>query len=426
MGANYFDYFLESCDEELLKTFEISEAAKEGVFKDNYVLRDNLQNKFIHDKLLEDINKEKIIEFTGKFIDDHTYQLSTTGPVHIFTFGEKETKFFYDLFNINETIIFDLFNRVNQETYYGNISKFFCGWIENAPHKLLITAILIDALQNNYSDIVECCEYIWAFCEYPIIYRDFWEFGVKEDVMAYTMEHLGAKYKFIQKKMKSLQELLKYHANISVSSESSKLKTGADNTYFDFMQRMRNQIKNSFKNISREYYNNYKNNKTLHQKDSTFEDGKIAEQEGHATNMSQIIYNTISKFIISSMIPPLVKTAAEASQVDKSILTGYLNQIFSTKGNKVNDYIESIITAYFMKYPSNANLIKSEFITFGLVLYRSLGSSKDKIYSTIKEILNMWMNDIIKIKDNYSSPGTIINYTRAIFNYMIFVIAYYN
>lgn len=421
MGLTYFDYFLESCDPELV---QILEADKEGVFKDNYIIRDELQNKFVHNILADENSRDKIIEFTGMFMDEHSAQLSTAGPVYSFTFGDKETSFFYNLFGVTPELMIDIFNKVVAETYFGSISKFFPGWVNNAPHKILITSILIDALQNSYDDIVECCEYIWAFCEYPIVFRDYWKIGVKEDVMAYTMEHLGAKYKFIQKKMKTLKELLKYHAEISVSSQAQRLITGADNTYFDFMQRMRNQIKNSFKNISREYYDNYEKNNTLHKKDNTFDDGKIAEQEGHTTNMSNMVDNTINKFSVDWINNSLIGAAANASQVDKSILTGYINQIFGTKKNRTGEFIEGVITAYFDKYPSaGSNLSKSEFLSFGLALYRSLNSAQ---YNTMRSILDFWMYDIINIKNVYKSPGTIVNYTRAIFNYIIFMIAHYN
>lgn len=418
---NYFDYFFEACDPNLLSVLE---AAKEGVFKDNYIYQDELQYPHVRDVLAIQVNREKIVEFTGKFMDDHVDQLSTVGPVKTFTFADKETSFFYDMFNTSPEELMNLFNKVVEETYFGKIGKFQRGWIEHAPYKILLVAILIDALQNNYDDVIECCKYLWAFATYPIVYREFWKVGVREDLMTYSMEHLGAKYKFIQRKMKTIKDLLKYHADISVASWKDRLLTGADNTYLDFMNRIYNQIKNSFKNISREYYYNHDHNKTFHQKDSTFDDGKMAEQEGITTTMSQVIDNTMNKLLLDWSNNALLGAAAEASQVDKSTLTGYVNQIFTTKGNRVGDFVEGIITAYFEKNPSSGvGINKSEFMSFGLTLYRSLGSAD---YTTLKDIMGLWMNTIINISNAYSSQGTIANYSRAVYNYMILMIAHYN
>ena len=36
------------------------------------------------------------------------------------------------------------------------------------------------------------------------------------------------------------------------------------------------------------------------------------------------------------------------------------------------------------------------------------------------------MNDIIQIQNYYKGPGTIINYTRAIYNYIVIMIVHYN
>lgn len=420
MSLNYYDYFYEHWAPELL----VTEDAREGVFKDNYIFRNDIQNKLVHDKLAQAGTQDKIVEFTGAFIDNHSEHLSTSGPVLSFTFGDKETSFFYDLFGTSAEYMMEVYNKVNQDTYYGSISQFITGWVKNAPHKILITSILIDALQNEYEDIVECCKYIWAFCEYPIIYREYWPVGAREDVMNYTMEHLGAKYKFVQKKMKTLKDLLKYHADSAVANKTPQLLTGADNTYIDFMRRMRNQINNSFKNISREYYKNHRQNNTLHHRGAQFDDGKPTEQEGFTTSMSQMIDNTTSKISVNWINNSLLSAAAEGSSTDKSILTGYINQIFSTKGSRVTEFVEKIIMAYFNKFSTaSSGMNKSEFISFGLTLYRSLNSDA---YSDIRVIIDHWMNDIIGIKNVYSSSGTIANYTRAVYNYMIFMIAHYN
>lgn len=397
---------------------------KPGVYKINYYMRDHLQTPFITKVLAKSKSRDTIIENVGRFIDTHSSQLGTSGPVYSFKFDEPEVKFLYDLFAITGDQIIKIFNDMVQETYYGKIAKFIDGWVKNSPHKVLITAVLIDALQNGYEDIVTCCEYMWAFSEYPLIYHHFWKTGVKEDVMDYTIEHLGSKYKV--KKVNNLRGLLKYDAHSSVEFMSDRLKAGVDHAYADLMNRMRSQINNTFRNIANAYYDNDKNNATQHNRSSQFDDGTLADQEGFTTNVAQVVDRTVSKFTSGGINASIVRVVADASSVDKDNLSGYINQIMSSKDNKIAKILENIITAYFVKFPTSAGVNTNEFINFGLSLYRSISTSKDPMYQEIRGILDHWMFNIIDIKQYYQREGTIINYTRAIFNYLIFMINHYN
>lgn len=397
---------------------------KEGVYKENYYFRDHLQIPYITDVLSKSKTRDVILEFVSKFLDDHSTQLSTSGPVYMFTFDDKDTSVLYNLFNINGDKIIEMYNEMIKETYYGKISPFFTGWVQNAPHKILITSILIESLQKGYEETVECCEYLWAFSEYPLLYRDYWSTGVKKDVMDYTIEHLGSKYQV--RKVKNLQELLKYDAHASVVAHADRLKTGADNEYLDLMQRIRNQMKNKFKNIAKAYYENDKANATQHSKGSTFDDGTLADQEGITTNLSQVIDNTVNKFMSGSLNNTMIKVAAEGSKVDKDNLKGFLGQVWASKQNKLDRLVENIITIYFNKNPTNTSVGSTEFMNFGLALYRSIGTSKDPLYQDIKSIMNYWAYDIVNIKQYYNREGTWIVYTRAMFDYVVLMIMYYN
>ena len=422
--VDYEDEYFNEAYEEMEKCLLSYNEAKEGVFKDNWYFRDHLQIPHIKNILQKENNRDKILQFVAKFLDDHHRELSTSGPTYMFTFGDKETSFLYEIFGVNKDIILKMYNEMVNDTYYGSISKFFTGWINNAPHKILIVSMLIDAIQNNYQEIIECCEYLLAFSEYPILFSSYWRIAVKADVMEYTIEHLGNKFKI--KECKDLESFLKYDAHKSVETHKERLRSGMDNEYMDLIYRVRTQMNSKFRNISNAYYDNVEANNTIHNKSSMFDDGSLADQEGSNTNISQIIDNTVSKFSTGSINVPLVGIAADGNKVDKGNLLGFLNQITSTKNNRMNKLVENIITVYFTKNPTNSSLTSSEFVTFGLSLYRSIGTSKDPLLAEMKSILEYWMDDIINISQYYNRPGTKINYTRAIFNYIILMINYYN
>ena len=424
--CNYQE-FLEDSDEFIEAEVEMERYLLEASYRiENYYFRDNLQTPHITNILAKAVNRDRLSEFVSAFIDSHSHQLGTAGPVHMFTFADKETSFLYNLFGLSKERILVMFDDVIKETYYGTLSKPLVGLITKSPHKLLITSILVDALQNNYEETVACCEYIMGFAEYPLMFRNSWKIDVDDGVMNYTMEHLKNKFKSKAKNLTTLLSLLKYDMNKVRLLCDDRLRTGMDHQYIDFIYRVRNQIKGTFKNIAREYYKNHQANATQHTKLGKTDEGHLSDHEGYMSNIASIVENTYSRFLSSGLHNGFVTLSAERWQVDKGNTEGYLNQIFTTKNNKLYRFIENMVTAYFQDSPTSTSVGSAEFLNFGLVLYRSIGTSKKPIYMEIRGILNMWMHDIIHITNYYQREGTIVNYTRAIFDYMVFMIRHHN
>lgn len=397
---------------------------KAEVYKVNYFLQENLQKKYVS-KLLANKNvQEKIIGFVGSFIDKNQKVFSAVGPMYMFTFTQEDANYFYRLFSITPDEILSLFNDMVKETYYGEISKFMKGWIVHAPQKLLFASILIEALQKDYKDMIECCEWLFIFIEYPILFRKSWPLGVNEEVMIYTIEHLGSKYQI--KKVKNIGEMCKYDADRCLDNMGEKLKSGVDNSYMDFMYDLRNRIKNKFVNIAREYKINYNEMNTAHETKSKYADGELSDQEGHANNIAKTIDKTNNLFATSPINTSIVKIMADGNNINADILKGYIEKIFNSKNNKLFKLTEDIIVSFFNKNPQSISVNTKEFINFGLQLYKSIGSSKDSTYIEINDIINYWMYNIVNIKSQYQNHGTIVNYTRGVYNYIIFMINIYN
>ena len=422
----YLDYEI-YLEEYLVEADKEKDTAVEEYFVESYYLRDNLLIPYIRPVLQKRANRDKIIEFTGTFINDNNSKLYTAGPVYIISFAEKETDFLYGLFGLSKEKILEMFEQVIQKAYRGNLSSFLAGLVKSCPHKLLITGIYIDALQNGYDDIIECAEYLMGFAEYPLLYRKSWpKFDVDKDIMAYTIEHLKSS-RFKVKRFSNLLELLKYDAWKAMVFYREQLKTAPmDHIWVNLIYRLRNGMKSTFKNIANEYYPNHEKGATIHTRDSIRDDKTLVDQEGHATNISAIVENTYNKFLSSGINSSIAAAVAEHTKVNKSNLISHITKIITTKNNGLHKFIENVVTIYFQKNPTSTTVRSKEFINFGLILYRSIGNSKDPTYQSIKKILDMWGNDIIELRTLYSSSGTISNYVRAIFNYMIWMINHHN
>lgn len=411
-------------DEEDLEKIEKDKPAP--VFIENYIYMNELVLPKVRPVLKIESNRERLIDFTGNFINNHTKELSTSGPVHMFIFSDQETNFLYELVNTSKGEILELFKKVTIETYSGKLSLPLVGLLENAPHKLVITAILIDAIQNNYEDIIKCCIYIMGFAEYPMVFRDSWKIGVDEGVMNYTIEHLQNKFKIKAKNLNNMLALLYYDMNRVYLLCQEHLLKGADNSYIDYIYRVRNQIKSTFQKIAEQYYMNQQNNANQYTAAEKSDDGKLIDQEGHSSIIASLVENTYTKFITSGINTEIMHVAAESkSEVSKGILHGYVSRIFTAKSNRVYEFIENVIIAYFGKNPISIDL-KQGFLNFSLALYVSITRSKNPIYENISSVLDYWLNDVINIRKDYQREATIINYKICIYRYMVMMINHYN
>jgi hypothetical protein len=392
----------------------------ESRYKNNYYFRDNLL-PIVHAALQNKRTQDEIIQFTGTFIDNNSVKFNTSGPVYKIPFTDREISFLYKTFDITNELLISMCKEMFLETYEFQTVPHM---IQSTPHKVLITAMIVDSLQNNYEDMIECSLYLFAFVEYPLVYHIFWPFDVNKDVMEYTIEHLGNKFKI--KNFKNLLGLLKYDMESSLKSWRTKLIDGADNSYIEFISRVRTQFKAKFKNISREYYKNHEQNATQHSSGGKLEDGNIVDQGGQSSNIAAIIDNTYNKFITNGVNEKLAKITAEGNTVDSGNVISYINMIQTSKNNKLYKLLNNIITSYLLKNPTNTSLDSAEFVNYGLAMYKSIGISKNELYKETRDILDLWMFEIINIRQYTNRDGTVINYTRAIFNYIILMINYYN
>ena len=419
MINTFYDDFMteikESVDEEFF--FEYKGPA-------TYFLRENLQVPIITPKMAKPEFQKQIIQFVGEYLNTYLPKLQTPGPTHIVPFLDKETNFIYQTFGITKEETINKMKEMKKVAYPNESDNVLIN-VKSTPHKLILTGMLIDAYQHNYEEIIECSRYLFGLLDYAILFRYYWRLGVDEGTMNYTIENLPSN-KFKAKKMNNILELLKYDASVSMDANAEKLKEANDQAYIDFINRVRTQLNNTFRNLSRAYYKNKEQNLTQYSTDSHEEDGKLKEQEGKDTIMAEAIEKSCRKILTAELNNAIVKVVAQANELDPNNLTNFLNQIINDKRNRLDQMIEYIIIAYFQQYPTAITIAGGEFLNFGIGLYRSLAGSKQQLYIDIKNILSLWTDEIIDIKKYYKGTTAISNYTRGIFNYFVFMISHFN
>lgn len=417
---NYEDYFnfMEADD------IELKEEPEKDPKDFTFYFRDHLQIPYIKDKLKEPRIRQSVVDFVGKFIDDNSAKLSTIGPTHMILFLDKDTKFFYDLFGVTKEEIIKMMADIKKENETFKKNNDLIN-LKGMPHKVLLIAILIEAIQNNYSDIIESLRYIYGITDYGVLFRKYWKLGVKEEVMNYTIENLPSN-KYIAKKLNNVLAWYKYNVDTAIDFHLPRLAKGYDWEYKAFADRVRTNFNNGFRIISHFYYDNVKENKAIITQTSKYDDGKLAEQEGQQKYMATAVDKSLNGFISSELNTRVIKMISQAGELDPSQLTNFLNQIFNDKRNRLERMVEAIIGSYFQYNPSAIGVSGGEFLNFGIGLYKSIATSKRELYIAIKQIMNIWIDEIIDIKKYFKGSTTISNYSRGIFNYIIIMINHYN
>jgi len=428
-----YEHFMLEAEQELEK-----EKKQKANKKVNFYLRDNLQVPFISPILKVRSNRDKLVDFTGDFIDKNSEKLFAMGPMYNVPFYEREINFLSELFNIeigkvaqkendkvsNDSQLMNIIKGMFRETY---------GWttiphtIRVSPHKVLLCGILIDALQNGYDEVIACCEYLIGLAEYPLFHKKYLspKFDVRKDVMQYTIEHLPIRFRI--KKVKNILELIKYDVWRSLKTHKPRLLRGDDMEWVEFINRVRNAFNSTYKKIAQMYHANAEKDVTIFTTDGKLEDGSLVDKGGHGTNMSSIIENTYTQFISSSIHMAIIPALAEEAKIPPENLTNSINTVFTTKNNKLHRVIEIIITSYFVKTPTASGVGTADFLSFGLQLFRQSSNSKNPLYIELKDIINeLWVKSILDLPNKYSSQGTINNYARAIFRYIVFMIKHHN
>jgi hypothetical protein len=220
---------------------------------------------------------------------------------------------------------------------------------------------------------------------------------------------------------------MRYDAKKAMTLWQKRLiENDEDKIYIGTVYRLHDSLRYTFRGILTAYNKNIAKNATQQSTGDIGDEGQLADQEGNVSIQSAIVDRTYDKFKLNPLYSHFVKTVSEANKVDKDNLTKYLNLIFTNKKPRLYEMINTIIMCYFMKYPSTNKIQEATFLSFGLSLYKLIASSKKPLYERIASILNYWIHDVIEIREYTTNEGTISNYRKAIYNYIIDMIIYYN
>jgi hypothetical protein len=188
------------------------------------------------------------------------------------------------------------------------------------------------------------------------------------------------------------------------------------------------RISSFFKNLGKEFYKNYSNDKhysvdTLQKQDEEGEN-YLNDIKNISADIETISRKIQTKFIYDTIIDlKLLDIACKNTQISKSKMSVIIDKIRDTDGNLLKDLISTIISYYLSFYKVGISNIKSSaFVNNMLKLYTVSNTSNTfviKIKSILDDMLNKYSEEYLKT----SRKATLSGMRYCLYIYMVLFIS---
>lgn len=409
-------------DEILEKTLDAYmdfEYITEATQPDTFILRDEIYIK-VALTFADKGNQDKFKKAVGQYIDRNSSKLHTAGPQYLIPFTDADKSVFFDIFELSPDIILKPLNRLLNEVN----DKADFKLLRNNPIFVLFFCVIRYFTINKNEPMLNNSLIVLALSMYPSMYTKYYKHDPNSSVMQYTIDNLSKKYTI--KKTKHVFGMLLTSISSSWDYHRNNLIKGSDKNAVDFIMRIRNDQNSLMKKISNEYFYNHKHNLSTIIAADSFDDNNVIDVENDSNKVESATTKISMAMLIRGIDIRLAEAAAKSSHVSVVDTRNYLTDILTEKKiDELKSFVESVIFLYLYEQKKSISEINSkEFLIHSLGIYKKTNSN-DKNIGNIKGILDKWGQDI-GLHDAFTRKGTINDYKKAIYVYIIFSIQKYN
>lgn len=366
-------------------------------------------------------NVRKFNQLVSNFINRNIEKLTTSGPVYLIPFTDRDKSDYYTLFGISEKEIKKV---IKDHTKSLNSASNFLLLTQNPIFVLFYFVIRYFTLHQDNKSLNSALS-IYALSAYPSIFSKYFPKGVIEPVMRYTIDNLTDK--FLIKKTKHVFGVLVESMQRSYKFLKPYMKDASDKEVIRFIQRIRNDHNSLFKKISNMYMQNHKNGYAISTTNTTYDDNTpIVDEINNATTEVQNAVLKVSMPIIANGVDIVrAEASAKMSGIGVSDCRFFLTNIMIDKNiDQLQRMIESILFLYIYEDKKTIRDIRSQyFLAWAASLFKKTNSKNDNILR-INQILNHWAEES-GIYAKFRREASRINYKKALFFYVILSIQKY-
>lgn len=360
-------------------------------------------------------NEDKLMKTIGAYIDRNMDKLSKPGPADRVPFETRDSEDFIAATGLTTPQIKEA---IKESAYIGNTWR-----IMATPFYTANTMAIRYYTLKNKTDKAHLIAGYLCFSMYPLIHWKYFQYGMNENAMNYTIANLSNKYKF--KTLGSVYAAFMEMAVGCYDLHKERIKKGGDKEITDFVNDMHSRLNDRMKNVGNEFYKNYKEGKYLNVDSDSLEEDNYHEADNNSFAIDRILNNVITKLVVQGPNMRLVNMAAKMSGVSVNELRNYTNNLVSEEHkDDIRSICESILYIYLFENQKRPEEIKSnQFLIDSLEVYKR-SNSNDKNVNNIKSILDKWINDLDVYKKT-QRVATINNFRRALYIFFVLSIQYY-
>lgn len=241
--------------------------------------------------------------------------------------------------------------------------------------------------------------------------------------MDYTINNLSGKYHIRQ--YGSLWNALVAMIDNTYDFYKDRIIEGSDLNFVKYVQDVHTRMNSLLKNISNQYYENYKNQRYLGVEHESFDEDSYHEADSNTYAIERLTNKVVTHLVVNGPDMRLVEIAAKTNQVSVNELRNYTQSMINDRRrNEIREVVEAILFLYLFntdgEIHSQKDIGTNNFMIYCLKIYKR-SNTTDKNIIKIKTVLDKWLKEV-GLFEATSRQATIINFRKALFTFFVLTI----
>jgi hypothetical protein len=196
---------------------------------------------------------------------------------------------------------------------------------------------------------------------------------------------------------------------------------GDDKAFVKYIQDVHTRLNSLIKNIAREYYDNYENQRYLKTEHESFEDESYYEADSNSYVIDRLTNKVVTHLVVNGPDMKLVQLAAKTNSVSVNELRNYTQTMVNEKQREDIQSIVEALLFLFLNSPDEhhtaSDIGTNTFMIYCLQVYKR-SNTTDKNIIKIKDILDRWLDEL-GLTAKVSRTATIVNFRRALYTFFV-------
>lgn len=274
------------------------------------------------------------------------------------------------------------------------------------------------AMKKN-EDYLRYSKWYLLVSMYPTIHYKYFKYGTNEACMNYTIANLTGKYKMKQtaNMWSSFTEMI----DTAYKLHEKAIIDGDDKAFIKYIQDVHTRLNSLIKNIAKEYYDNYENQRYLKSEHESFEDDSYYEADSNSYVIDRLTNKVVTHLVVNGPDMKLVQLAAKTNSVSVNELRNYTQTMVNEKQREdIHSIVEALLFLFLNstdEHHTASDIGTNSFMIYCLQVYKR-SNTTDKNIIRIKSILDRWLDEL-GLTAKVSRTATIVNFRRALYTFFV-------